>query len=142
MAYTSLADLTDRYGEDTLVSLTDRADVATGVIDTDVIGQALVSADALIDGYIGGRYALPLAETPPLIADLAQAIAFHRLHRYDPPPQVKEDKADALKTLEGIARGTVRLPIAGIEPAGTGASGVQITDRERPLSEANMKGLI
>jgi phage gp36-like protein len=140
--YTSLAELIDRYGNSHLISLTDRADMATGVIDTGVIDQALASADALINGYLTGRYKLPLSETPPLIADLAQAIAFQKLHLFDLPPQVKEDKADALKTLENIARGIVRLPIDGVEPAGSGASGVQTTDRERPLEASKMTGFI
>ena len=47
MTYSSLAELTDRYGTSQLISLTDRADVATGVIDTDVIDQALASADVV-----------------------------------------------------------------------------------------------
>jgi phage gp36-like protein len=142
MPYSSLAELSDRYGTNQLISLTDRADVATGVIDTDVIDQALASADALIDGHLGARYQLPLAQTPPLIADLAQAITFWKLHIFDPGAKVKADYDAAMRTLRDISSGTVRIPAAGIEPVGTGAAGVQVTDRERPLTEANMKGLI
>src|SRR5690606_6605607 len=46
-----------------LVALTDRAEVATGEIDQDVVDRALADTDAMIDGYIAARYALPLAAT-------------------------------------------------------------------------------
>lgn len=142
MPYTSLAQLTDRYGDRLLVSLTDREEVATGTIDTDVIDRVLADADAQIDGYLKARYKLPLAATPPLIADLAQVIAIWKLHRFDPPQKVKDDYAEAIRMLKDIGRGILVLDVAGAEPEGSGASGVRITDRERPLSADRMKGWI
>jgi phage gp36-like protein len=142
VSYTSLIQLTDRFGEQTLVLLTDRAEVATNAIDTDVIDRALADTDAQIDGYLGNRYTLPLAETPPLIADLAQAIAYYKLHVYEPNPKIKDDYKDAIATLRDISKGVVTLDVAGVEPDVNDSSGVQITDRERPLTEASMKGFI
>lgn len=142
MAYTSLAQLTDRYSRGALVKLTDRADVATGLVDADVIDRALADADAQIDGYLAVRYEMPLATTPPLIADLAQVITFWKLHTYDPDAKVKTDYENALRMLRDISAGTLRIQAAGVELTGTGGSGVQITDRERPLSAAQMKGFI
>lgn len=142
MPYASLEQLTDRYGESMLISLTDRGDVATGAIDTDVIDRVLSDADAQIDGYLKARYKLPLAATPPLIADLAQVIACWKLHRFDPPQKVKDDYNEAIRSLKDISRGLMVLDVAGLEPESSGASGVQITDRERPLSADQMKGFI
>ncbi|TMV09821.1 DUF1320 domain-containing protein [Ruegeria sediminis] len=142
MAYTTLAELTDRYGDAMLVSLTDRADTPTGTIDTGVIDRAIAGADAQIDGYLKGRYKLPLAATPPILADLAQAIACWKLHLYDPPAKVKADYEEAVRQLKDIARGIIVLDVAGVEPEGSGASGVEITDRERPLTADNLKGFI
>lgn len=142
MPYATLAQLTDRYGAQMLVNLTDRAEIATGEIDEAVIDRALADTDAFIDGFLAGRYVLPLAVTPPLLADLAQVIAIWKLHTHAPDPKIEADYKDARKTLEGIARGDVRLPVAGVEPAGTGGSGARITDRDRPFTEANLKGFI
>ena len=124
-----------------LIRLTDRGEVATETIDTDVIDRALADADAVINGYLG-RYALPLAATPPLIADLAQAIAIWKLHVYEPDPKIKADYDQALKSLAQISSGVIQLDLDGAEPEGAGGTGVEITDRDRPLTEATMKGFI
>ncbi|MDF2232176.1 DUF1320 domain-containing protein [Albimonas sp. CAU 1670] len=142
MSYATLQQLTDRYGERMLVMLTDRGETATRQIDGDTVDRALADADALIDGYLAGRYALPLAETPPLIVDLAQRIAIWNLHTSAADEKIEADYKDARATLKDIASGAARLPVAGVEPPSSGASGVRITDRERPMTEANMKGWI
>ncbi|TDE40928.1 gp436 family protein [Antarcticimicrobium sediminis] len=142
MTYTSQSDLTDRYGESLLIDLTDRAATPTGAVVTATVDRALADTDAMIDGYISGRYVLPLAETPPLIADLAQMIAIWKLHVYEPNPKIEADYKAAVRSLEGIASGTIRLPVAGVEPEGTGGGGARVTDRERPMTETNLKGFI
>jgi len=142
VAYTSLAQLIDRYGEANLIGLTDRGNPATGLVASDVVNRALEDADAQIDGHLAGRYQLPLAETPPLVADLAQVITWWKLHRYEPDPKVKADYEDAKRSLRDISNGIVRLSSAGVEPVGDDSSGVQITDRKRPMSAYKMTGFI
>ncbi|WP_226779514.1 gp436 family protein [Oceaniglobus trochenteri] len=142
MSYATLDNLTDRFGSRLLVQLTDRGEVVTDTIDTDVIDRALADTDAAIDGYLKDRYVLPLAETPPLIADLAQSIAIYKLHVYAPDPKIEADYKDALRTLRDIASGVVRLSVAGVEVSETGGSGARMTDRERPLTAQNLKGFI
>jgi phage gp36-like protein len=142
MPYTSLADLTDRYGEPMLVELTDRADPPANAIDAGVVDRALADTDALIDGYLKGRYRLPLASTPPVLRDLAQPIAVYKLHRHTASDKVRDDYRDAVRTLEKIARGEVRLDVAGVEPEASGSSGVRTNDRERPLTPDKLKGFI
>lgn len=142
MTYATLQQLTDRYGSQMLVNLTDRAETASGLVNEAVIERALADTDAFIDGWLKARYVLPLADVPPLLADIAQVIAIWKLHTHQPDQKIETDYKDARKTLEAIADGRVRLPVAGVEPAGSGESGARITDRERPLTEANMKGFI
>lgn len=141
MDYLTLEQLIDRYGETTLVGLTDRGDAPTDAVDTDVIDRAIKDANAVIDGYVRTRYA-QLSSVPPLLADLALTIAFWKLHRFDPPPKVRTDYEDALSMLKGISRGDVVLDVEGQEPDGNEANGVRITDRERPLTAENLKGFI
>lgn len=142
MTYATLADLTDRFGETELISLTDRDKVTTGAIDTDVIDRALADTDAQITGYLAGRYALPLVATPPLIKDLALVISFYKLHRYEPDTKVRKDYEDAQRSLRDISAGTIRLPVAGLEPDSKGGTGVRVTDRERPMTADKMTGFI
>ena len=142
MPYATLQDLAYRYGTALLVSLTDRAAVPTGAIDAAVVARALADAEATIDGYLAGRYALPLAEVPRLIGDLAQAIAIWKLHLTEPDPKIAKDYEQAQRMLRDIAGGAVKLSLAGVEAASTGGTGARITDRERPLTAENLKGFI
>lgn len=143
MTYATLATLTARFGSAMLVGLTDRAQPATGAIDAAVIDRALTDTDAMIDGYLAGRYVLPLAEVPPLLADLAAAIAIWKLHPYKPDDKIAEDYRDALRGLRDIAEGriTLNLPSTMVPPTVEG-SGARLTDRERPLTAENLKGFI
>lgn len=142
MSYTSQQVLVDRFGERLLLELTDRADPPAGAIDAAVVDRALEDTDAVIDGYLAGRYALPLAVTPPLLADLAAQIAVYKLHITSPDPKIGDDYKAAIATLTRIADGTVRLPAAGIEPTSSGSAGVEAIDRERPLTPENLAGFI
>lgn len=142
MPYVTLQQLIDRYGESTLVRATDRGEVAAGIIDQAVIDRAIADTDAVIDGYLAGRYALPLNTPQPLLADIAGAVAIWKLHTYEPDPKIKADYEAALRSLREISAGTIRLSAAGLEAAGTGGSGARITDRERPFTAENLKGFI
>ena len=143
MTYATQTGLTERYGEAMLVALSDRAEVPTGTVDADIVARALTEADALIDGYLAGLYALPLATTPPLLVQLAEAIAIYNLHLTEPEAKVKADYEAAIKRLGEIARGVIKLAdAAGLEPAAPTGAGVQITDRERAFTPDSMTGFI
>jgi phage gp36-like protein len=142
MTYATLDNLNERFGERMLIALTDRDEISTGVMDVSVIDQALSDADAIIDGYLVGRYTLPVSETPDLVVDLAQCIAIYKLHTSTAPEKIKDDYNQAMRQLREIADGKIRLSIAGVETETTGASGARITDRERPMTAENLKGFI
>jgi phage gp36-like protein len=143
VTYATLAQLIDRVGEPMLIDLTDRDEVSTGAVVLAVVDRALADTDALIDGYLAAKYALPLASTPPILADVAGAIALWKLHLTTPEDKVKVDYDAAMRSLREISQGMIRLPDAeGLEPGSSGASGVIVTDRERPFTADNMKGFI
>lgn len=143
MSYTTQQSLIERFGQPMMVALTDRADPPAGEIDGDVVARALVDTGALIDGYLAGRYTLPLSEPQPLVAALAQDIAIYKLHPSATDPKIEADYKAAIKSLEAIAAGTIRLVgAAGIAPVGTGGTGARLTDRDRPMTEAGLRGLI
>lgn len=140
MTYVTLPQLTDRFGEQMLIALTDRGQVALGVVDSAVVNRALADTDALIDGYLARRYALPLTVAQPMLVDVAGALAIYKLHLYEAPPKIEADFKEAVKTLVAISAGTITLASAGVEAPSTGTTGVQITDRERPFTEENLSG--
>lgn len=142
MPYCSLQQLTDRAGEGRLIALTDRGAIPLGAIDEAVVDRALADTDAVIDGYLAGRYALPLAVTPALVSDVAQAIALWKLHTSEPEAKVKADYDAAMRTLREISQGIVQLNVGGVEPAASGDGGVQIVDRDREFTADNMRGFI
>ncbi len=142
MTYASQSDLVERYGETMLINLSDRADPPANVIDAGVVTRALEDTDASINGYLSGRYQLPLQVTPSLLRDLAQTIAVYKLHRDSVSDKIRQDYADALKQLALISTGTVRLDVAGVEPASSGSNGVQASDRQRDMTPDNLRGFV
>ena len=142
MAYCTLQDLIDRYGEPLLREITDRGDVAAEAIDATAIDRAIADAGALIDGFLKPRYALPLNPVPPLVKRLALTIAVYEAHASVAGDKVRRDYDDALKLLGQISSGAVKLDANGLEPASSGANGARITDRDRPFTADNLKGYI
>lgn len=142
MTYASQSDLVERFGADMLIDLSDRAEPPAGVIDATTVAKALADADAMIDGFLSGRYQLPLATTPELVRDLAKTIAIYKLHRDAVSDKIRSDYSDAMKMLAQIASGAIRLNVAGVEPAGSGANGVRVNDRPRDFTPDNLRGFI
>lgn len=96
------------------------------------IEQAVMEASALIDGYLGKRYKLPLpvAKVPGILTTWARAIARYKLHqdrisdeRSDP---IARDYRDALKFLMQVAEGKFSLGIDDPEAQGPGPGEVRI----------------
>lgn len=117
MSYATEQDMIDRFGEPELIQLTDIGPVATGAIDTSVLGRALEDADAEINGYLEARYPLPLASTPRLVVGVASDIARYRLYRDVVPEIVERRYADARKILENVSRGVVSLGLDAADAA-------------------------
>lgn len=142
MSYCTKAELETRFGTAMLVDATDRGAEATGAIDPNAVARAIKDADALIDGYLAARYQLPLASTPDLVNTLSLTIAIYKLHPAVADEKLRKDYEDALKTLQHISRGDIRLDLAGSEPATADHGDVRTNEPERPLSAATMKGYI
>jgi phage gp36-like protein len=142
MPYTSLDRLARRFGSTMLVQLTDRGDVATGVVDVSIVDDALADTDAVINASLGKRYLLPLAAVPAVVADLALSIAIYKLHVAMPDEKIERDYDQALKDLRDLGTGAKTLDVAGIEPESSGEGGVVTTDRERMFTNESMRGFI
>lgn len=124
MAYCTIDQLQARYGLPLLLQVSDRDDTFPTVPDETIFDRAIADADALIDGYLAARYALPLISVPALLVDLSQVIAIYKAHPSVAAEKIRKDYEDALKQLKAIAAGEISLDVAGIEPEGAGASEV------------------
>lgn len=137
MTYATQQDLIDRFGESEIEQVADRD--GDSAIDAAVTAAALGDADKLIDGYVAGRYGLPLATVPPLIVALACDIARYKLHKDQPPETVRNNYQDALRQLRDIAAGTLKLDVAGVEPARSGDA-ILIDAPDREFTRDTLKG--
>lgn len=142
MSYCTLQELKDRYSERMLVDVSDRGDAPSGEVDTALIDRVIGDADALIDGYLKVRYALPLASVPLLVKDLSLRISIYYAHAHVASEKIKRDYEEALVTLKHISQGLIRLDVEGAEPPASGASEVRTNNPHRPFTADTMKGFI
>jgi phage gp36-like protein len=112
MSYCTQQNLIDRFGEEELIQLTDRTIPATAV-DATVVAAAIGDADDTINGYLAGRYELPLASTPPVLVRNACDLARYFLFGNQVPETVEKRKNDVIRFLEQLAKGTITLGVDG-----------------------------
>lgn len=129
MTYTTKSEMIGRFGETEIVELTDRNDA--GVVDAAVLNKALADADALIDGYLAGRYTLPLASTPAILMALASDIARFKLWDDRATEEVRKRYDDALAQLKLIAQGVIVLPPDALGAKPAAAVGMEYYSQER-----------
>lgn len=109
MSYATQQDLVDRFGETEVIQLSDRA--GTGAIDAAVVAAKLADAAAEIDGYLAGRYTLPLTPVPLTLQRIACDIT--RYHLYDDrvTEAVAQRYKDAIKFLTSVNKGDIQLGV-------------------------------
>jgi phage gp36-like protein len=113
MTYALQADLEARYGDE--VAQFVAANAAA-------VAQALADADALIDGYLAGRYSLPLASVPPILKQYACDIARYRLYSDAANDVVLARYKDAVNYLTRLGSGQISLGVSTPEPVSGGVS--------------------
>lgn len=117
MPYATQADLIQRFGDEELIQLTDRA--LAGQVDPNTVSAALADADAAIEGYLAARYAVPVSPVPALLRRVACDIARFFLHGNAAPEPVRQAYEDAQRSLKDLADG--RAVLVGAAPAALGA---------------------
>lgn len=139
MSYVDLAALVDRFGTAELRQL---APAGAEGIDERRVERACTDAGDIADGYLRTRYALPLADVPPLLARLVAAIARYELHLGEdrqPTEQVIRERDAALAMLGRIAKGDVDLGLpTGEEPAEDATGIVTATGEPRNITTGDL----
>lgn len=107
--YATLQDMQSRFGIDLLRVA---AVPGTDTLDEAVITQALADASSLIDGYLAGRYPLPLAHMPTALVPICCDIARHRLYGEQSPEQIGKRYDAAISFLKSVGKGELALGLA------------------------------
>lgn len=122
--YLTATDYVVRFGEDEAARL-------TGVygdprVNEGVIDEAILDAEAIVDGYLRVRYTPPLAPAPREIVAWTADLARERLHTDVTPDAVRQAADRAIRGLREVADG-VRVLAADATPA-PAASGEVVID--------------
>ena len=144
MSYATAQDVINRYPNRDLVQLTNEDPTAT-TVNTTPITQALGDASAEIDGYIEGRFTLPLADPPAVLNRLATDIAMYRMQSLRPLHDLEDARKryeDAVAMLEKVAAGELTLGLSadGQEPP-TAKEAIETVDGpNRVFNRRSLKG--
>jgi phage gp36-like protein len=127
-----------RFTERALVQLADEADWNDAARER--VSWALDSASTKADGYLATIFAAGGATTiPPLITDIVCDLAFYALHT-DPPKKVVADRDLALKMLEQIRDGKIKVDEGNVDAIAARPDAVLISDPGRIFSRDSMRG--
>ena len=110
--YAQVDDFVMRIGERESIELTDRE--MQGVVDEDLLQVALADSSSQIDGYLGGRYKLPLATVPQNLVRICCDLARYHLTSKSSVTMTEEVENRykfCLKELENISKGVVSLSL-------------------------------
>lgn len=146
LRYATLADLLARYSEQELAELTDLDNIPPTTVNEARVNTKLDDAQALIDGYVGQVYRLPLQGcvkpltvvggaveyvAPPVLTRIACDLARYYLHdNLDPESEPYLRHKAAIKDLEAVAAGKTQLacPWGGSPGAVLGSDAQTQTD--------------
>lgn len=109
--YCTLDDIEKHTSTPTLIQLT--SDDGQEIVDKTVVEEALLYSSALIDGYLRGRYSLPLDICYPLLRVLAVDLSVYRLYsrrmQNEMPEVIDSAYKNAIATLRDIQKGVISL---------------------------------
>lgn len=142
MRYCTRNDIGNAIPEMTLIQLSND-DPAAMQPNEGVIEDGVRQAEELVDGYLRGRYNLPLDPVPTVLRDAVVYLARHWLYQRRPegvlPDAVKDSRKDTIKLLESIRDGVVTLGM----PTGHAApepGEIQVRSRRQQFSSDLWEG--
>ncbi len=120
-------------GEERLLQLTDPN--SDGLEDDDVINEAIIDAESLINSYVRKKREVPVSPVPPVLRKLAAKLAVYALKEQRDAVTESDTllQGDRIHWLEGFSKGTVVL---GVNPAPTASPHNQPSASERPTSKS------
>lgn len=119
MVYATLQQFIEAFGQQLTIELTNLENAEATEIDEAVFDRSAARAAGLINGYLAGRYALPLAKIPDVLKSIALDIQRYQMGHNAQEEDVRQRYEDALRLLEQLAKGQISLglPAADTPPA-------------------------
>lgn len=108
--YATSTDMINRFGSHELVLLSNK-DTRAETINQAVLDTALQDAGHRINGYLAGRYPLPLATVPAVLVVLCCDLARHQLYDDKAPEAVLARYEAAIAFLEDVGKGKLGLGV-------------------------------
>jgi len=109
--YCTIEDIEKQTSSPTLIQLS--SDDGQEAINRVIVEEAILYASTLIDGYLRGRYSLPLDTHFPLLRIIAIDLAIYRLYsrrmKNEMPEVIESAYKNAVSTLRDIQKGVISL---------------------------------
>lgn len=109
--YCTIEDIENQTSTPTLIQLS--SDNGQEEVNRVVVEEAIIYSSTLIDGYLRGRYSLPLDAHFPLLRILAIDLSIYRLYsrrmRNEMPEVIQKNYDNAISTLRDIQKGVITL---------------------------------
>lgn len=109
--YCTIEDVETQTSTPTLIQLS--SDNGQEEVNRVVVEEAIIYSSTLIDGYLRGRYSLPLDAHFPLLRILAIDLSIYRLYsrrmRNEMPEVIQKNYDNAISTLRDIQKGVITL---------------------------------
>ena len=125
-----------------LSSLTSAQVTAAGIAAGNIT-KAITRGDGEVDGYCGKRYQVPFDPLPDFVKSLALDLAIYTLfsRRENVPENRKMRRDNAVKNLEGLAKGIITLGLQDPQPNETFTSATpEIVSGGRIFKRDTMRG--
>ena len=111
MSYCSISDVQERFTNEELVQLTN--DYGSDTVDSDKITESIIYAENVINGYLRGRYSLPLNQVPDVLkclaVDFVIYLIYRRRMRTDIPDSINLKYQDVINKLKDIQNGIFNI---------------------------------
>lgn len=143
--YATVDEMIARFGAKQMIRLSRPDDRTAVAVDETKVNKALVDATGVIDGYVRGRYLVPIATPPSEVVRAACILARYDLAQgegTDPSDEMSKGRKDIITWLENIAKELINLDVPVAETAGPAVgSGPRMSDRPRLLNNCSLRGM-
>ena len=141
--YATVADMVGRFGRVEVTRLSQIEDRETTEIDLEKVARAIGDATAIVDGYLRGRYQVPVIKPP---ADLIRATCIlarydlAKSDRSDPTDQMQKDYDDVIRWLTDVQKGIVKLAAKTANEQINNSGVARFEDRSAIFTPQSLRG--